>query len=174
MKLPQRLLQLGTLALFSSMIGSLVIYRGGFFDPSPPRVKLEQDSLQPPWFDSLLFKRILRETVEQSFMDNGQRIYVLNGAPSAPPPQKKKGKKKHTNDDGVRIATPADSLHAMEILRSFYELTHLSESEQQRFQIVLDGLTRPRMMSSKTGWIFISAVDTSKAIQIVLSERLKK
>ncbi len=73
------------------------------------------------------------------------------------------------------LPLPRTLLHAMEILRSFYELTHLSESEQLRFQIVLDGpLTRPRMMASKTGWIFISAEDTSKAIQIVISERQKK
>lgn len=237
MKKSQRLLQFGTLALFSSMIGGLVLYRSGMFDtkPLPPKGFFEvyQDSLQPPPFDSIQFKQVLREILaEKSFAD--LRMYGTKSAPPAPPPpspQKAKGKKKSTDLSLVNLdaATSKDSLEAMEVLqtrhaitqlpgkeatlfRQFYSdlreekkwagdyrfshfglamyrdsslalaklfygpqhLPTLSIEEMNRFQAVLDSLTRPRMMSSKSGIIFISSIDSTLALKIVKSEKRSK
>jgi hypothetical protein len=234
MKLPQRLLQLGTLAFFSSMIGSLVLYRSGFFEATPTLPSwlslIEQDSLQPPWFDSVQFKHVLRETTQER-LSSDLRMFGSKSAPPAPPPPRKKGKgeKQSTALAELRLdnATAQDSLIALDILRTRYLVAHLSdqeiadfqkvyavfrgdkqrvedylslnsgvyfrgrdsslalerlmygpknlprlsEQEKARFIVVLDSLTRPRMMSSKSGRIFISPVDTTQAIKIVMSEK---
>ncbi|MBC7778216.1 MAG: hypothetical protein H7246_22475 [Phycisphaerae bacterium] len=232
MKLPPRLLQFGTLALFSSMIGSLVLYRGGIFEATPSLPtwfsQVKQDSLQPPWFDSVQFKQILRETTQERLSSENFLMYGSKSAPPAPPPpQKKKKRERKPAELEAVVGTRFDTLIAMNILRTRYDVAHLSveeapefrqiyaalqtgrsgyeelrvsfadpnsdradsslalailrygpqhlprlsEQEKARFKVVLDSLTRPRMMSSKSGVIFISAVDTTQAIKIVKSEK---
>ena len=149
MKLPQRILQMGTLALFSSMIGSLVLYRGGVFESKPSQqqdlAKVWQDSLQPPWFDSAQFNQVLRETVQERLATIDFRMFGSKSAPPAPPPPRKKnkGKNKSTEQtDAVNsnAATRWDSLIAMDILRTRYELGHLSNQEATEYQAVYASL----------------------------------
>lgn len=233
MKTSQRLLQFGTLALFSSMIGSLVLYRSGVLDSSPSgptsSFTAPYDTIQPPPFDSVKFKQVLREIIAQKPIEYF-RMSGTKSAPPAPPPPppKARGRKKSTDYSWVNLetATRADSSAAMEVLhtrhtvanlskkdaalfRQFYtDLQHekrwvgdfwfsdnasnvvsdssvalarlfygpqhlptLSAEELNRFQVVLDSLTRPRMMSSKSGIIFISSIDSTLALKIVKSEK---
>ncbi len=237
MKLPQRMLQFGALALFSSMIGGLVLYRGGILTPNTNTpswfAKVKQDSLQPPWLDTVQLKQILQEINKehQSYYNSRSWMYGSKSAPPAPPTRIKRGKaKKNTaeSSDPVSIMPyESDTIVAMDILRTRYEVAHfsdkdaadfkqlyaafqaedngfeeyyqsnlvtlsfgrdstraleklkyspqhlpqLSQQEMIRFESVLDSLTRPRMMSSKTGIIFISAFDTTQAIKIVKAEK---
>ena len=53
-------------------------------------------------------------------------------------------------------------------------LSTLSAQELNRFQAILDSLTRPRMMSSKSGIIFISSIDSTLALKLVKSEKRSK
>jgi hypothetical protein len=219
MKLPHRILQFGTLALFSSMIGSLVVYRGVSFESIPIQspATLKRDSLPEPWFDSIQFQQILRETIQSRLS-------------SASPQQKRKRKRNRVEPEVLEIkkhAYQGDTIVAMKILHTRYAVAHLSpqevldfqqmyaaiikdkenprmrhdgyylyrtdstdalnmlrygpqhysnlsEEERLRFKIVWDSLNRPRMMSSKTGIIFFSSMDTTRAIQIVKSEKSPK
>ncbi len=237
MKLPQCLLQFGTLALFSSMIGSLVLYRSGIFEANPlplaGHFDIRQDSLQPPPFDSVQFKQVLREILAQKPEDNFRMLGSKSAPPVPPPPPKRiKGRRVSTDLPGglsLEAATLTDTLIAMEVLnirlafsqfsdveaaqfRRLYadlqveksmlgefrflypepalfrdssvalmkliygpqHLPYLSAQEKIRFQVVLDSLTRPRMMSSKSGIIFISSIDSTLALKIVKSEKRSK
>ncbi len=232
MKLPQRILQIGTLTLFSSMIGSLVLYRSGLFESAPSQPtwfsEAKQDSVPQPWFNSVQFKQILREMTQERLSSENFLMYGSKSAPPAPPPpqKKKKGKRKPSEVEAA-VATRFDTLMAMNILRTRYDVAYLtneearefrqiyadlqtgtsgyegvrvsladpnpdradsslalmtlrygpqhlprlSEQEKARFKVVLDSLTRPRLMSSKSGMIFISSIDTTQAIKIVKSEK---
>lgn len=234
MKLPQRLLQVGTLALFSSMVGSLVLYRSGFFEPAPSEqislLNEKTDSLPQPWFDSVQFRQVIQQ-VTQTRKGFEPVIYSSKSAPPFPMPPPKTMDKSKSAETSARtreeIALSFDTLVALSILRTRYEVAHLSaqdaqafqriyadrekttrsevyyykywgdpvflsgdssialvrlkygpqhlpllsSEEQARFQFVLDSLTRPRMMSTKSGIIFLSAVDTMQAIKLVKSEK---
>lgn len=66
MPLPHRLLQIGTLALFSSMIGGLVVFQSSAFTPERPLMRL--DSLPPAgWSDSARMRSAL-VSVRQSHL----------------------------------------------------------------------------------------------------------
>jgi hypothetical protein len=114
MQFPHRLLQIGTLALFSSMISGLVLFQSGTFKPEQPLV--EPDSLVPPtWLDSatlsstLLYIHQLR--VKQEHWLTSSKASPVFSLPSVSiEPPKKKGRRSKANP--VHTPTQRDTASA--------------------------------------------------------------
>ena len=230
MKKSQRLLQFGTLALFSSMIIGLVLYRGGMLNSKAIYTYFEygqvlKDTLPPPWYDQEQFDKIIR--IRKGHRSETERMFSSKMAPPIPPPHPDNRQSFYSL--GFPDDAKYDSLLATTILQTRYEIAQfspeeakkfkqihqsllsskekqekdrffpidpnlyldsafvltkmkygpqqlvaLSSQEKSRFQVVLDSLTRPRMMSSKSGIIFISSIDSTLALKIVKSEKRPK
>lgn len=152
MKIPQHLLQFGTLALFSSMIGNLVFFRGGIFDDRLSQhnwfSQAQQDSIQPPWFDRVQFEQILRETMADRLASGytmEDNIVVYGGVPSV---QKKKNAKKKPgalNEIDLKSAIQYDTLRSLNVLRTRYEVAHLSKQEARDYKRIFSNFRKEKL-----------------------------
>ena len=113
--------------------------------------KMLHDSLQPAWFDSAQFNHILRETIQERLLSSDIRMFGSKSAPPAPPPPSKKAKdirkSAELNEIGVEYASQIDSMKAMDILRTRYEVEHLSDQELVEFNQLYSIL-----LADRRGW----------------------
>lgn len=132
MQRPQRLLQIGTLVLFSTMIGGLTLFQSGTFQPEQPLV--EPDSLAPPtWLDSASFQSMLLYVRQL----RSERDRWMSSSKSGRVFDKK-------DADTVRVTkrriagfmefSHSDTLRAMELLRMRYEVASSYPFDSLRFK----------------------------------------
>lgn len=132
MQLPHRLLQIGTLALFSTMIGGLTLFQSGTFKPEQPLVK--PDSLAPAaWLDSATFQSMLlhvrkfrREHERRMSSSKSGRVFDKKDADTVRVTKRRIA--------GFMEFSHSDTLRAIELLRMRYEVSRFYQPDSLRFK----------------------------------------
>lgn len=146
MQLPQRLLQIGTLALFSTMVGGLTLFQSGTFKPEQPLV--EPDSLVPAaWLDSAKFRGAMVD-VKRSRMYSSKVGLVLDdsyygAAKRAPLSEKLRYgdtifgwyQRELAIEAYLKDFSHDDTLQALEVLRMRRDVAELNLVEALDFQM---------------------------------------
>lgn len=150
MQLPHRLLQIGTLALFATMIGGLTLFQSGTFKPEQPLVV--PDSLAPPtWLDSAKFRDAM-VAVKRTRMYSSKIGLVLDDSYFEAAKRAAPAEKMAYGDTtfgwyqqplAIKIFlsdfSKEDTLEALNVFRMRQELTTLSLSEALDFQMQCQG-----------------------------------